>query len=322
MAVKGTQSRFWLYTINNPTEQDGPENWEELERPRTVYSIWQKECGAEGTEHYQGYVVFDKPQYLSACKKLNARAHWEPRKGSHAQAVTYCTKEDTRVSPPRSYGSDAGLAPSGSGPRTDLDIIKGDMDNGISEADLWRDQFGQCVRYHKSFTVYRTLRTPPRTRAPDVFVFWGPTAIGKSTVVFDESPSAFWKSKPAGSSHWWDGYDGTQDIVLDEYYGWISWSFLLRLLDRFPIELEVRGGRVPCAAKRVFITSNSHPVDWYRYGPRMAYQTLRRRITAIFTRSDLVSDWKLESDARAVTPSIICHDPESSRSRHFHPYDL
>ena len=77
----------WVFTINNPTDDDDPSKWEGVK-----YLCYQKELGEEQTEHYQGYVLFSSNKRLSALKKLHSRAHWEPRKGTHQQAVDYCTK--------------------------------------------------------------------------------------------------------------------------------------------------------------------------------------------------------------------------------------
>ncbi len=73
------------------------------------------------------------------------------------------------------------------------------------------------------------------------------------------APNAYWK--PVGE--WWDGYDGQEDVVMDDFYGWLKWSFLLNLLDRYPMLVPIKGGTKEFVAKRVFITSNKKPEMWY-----------------------------------------------------------
>lgn len=72
-------------------------------------------------------------------------------------------------------------------------------------------------------------------------------------------PNAYWK--PYGE--WWDGYDGHEDVIIDDFYGWLKWSFLLNLLDRYPLMLPNKGGYCECKIKRIIITSNKSPEEWY-----------------------------------------------------------
>lgn len=47
-----------------------------------------------GTRHYQGYVVFDRMQRLSAMKKIMPPGcHLEPAVGTTAENVVYCSKD-------------------------------------------------------------------------------------------------------------------------------------------------------------------------------------------------------------------------------------
>jgi len=81
-AATRSMGRNWLFTINNPTDGDNPEVWKDEVR----FAVWQKEKGADGTPHLQGYVVLKNNKRITGMKKMNARAHWEIRKGSHMQA--------------------------------------------------------------------------------------------------------------------------------------------------------------------------------------------------------------------------------------------
>lgn len=62
---------------------------------------------------------------------------------------------------------------------------------------------------------------------------------------------------------WWDGYEGQQVVIIDEFYGWLGYDFILRLTDRYPLLVETKGGTVQFVSRVVIFTSNSHPRDWY-----------------------------------------------------------
>lgn len=86
------RKRNWCFTLNNYI----PEEIKALEDGKYEY-VFQEETGSNGTPHLQGVLFFKNPQALSAMKKINSRAHWEPMKGNRNQAIAYCTKEDTRT---------------------------------------------------------------------------------------------------------------------------------------------------------------------------------------------------------------------------------
>ena len=78
-------------------------------------------------------------------------------------------------------------------------------------------------------------------------------------------PDAFWK---APESKWWDGYSGQETVVLDDFKDYaMPLVELQRLLDWYPLWVEVKGGSVPMMAKRYVLTSNTSPDDWYQGGP-------------------------------------------------------
>lgn len=85
----------------------------------------------------------------------------------------------------------------------------------------------------------------------------------------------------ANGSIWFDGYQGEDIVLIDDFYGWLPWTFLLKLLDRYPLRVQTKFGVVPFRSKIVYITSNVHPDKWYSYGENMVYEALRRRIDTI-----------------------------------------
>lgn len=134
------------------------------------------------------------------------------------------------------------------------------LDEGKTEKEIVDEDFGSWVRHYRAFREYRLMQSTPRNHAVEVIVLQGPTGTGKSKFAMDAYPDAYWKQR----SQWWDGYCNQETIILDEFYGWIPFDLLLRLCDRYPLLLETKGGQVQCVAKRVVITTNSLPGNWYR----------------------------------------------------------
>lgn len=270
-------SRNWVFTLNNPPEE-GYDIFEELGGGSKVrFLAYQLEVGSEGhTPHYQGYVVLKSKVRLTAVKKLLPTAHWEVRRGTHAEAFEYVTKDDTRAE--GAVPVVIGDPPDRQGARSDLVEVQKSLDSGASLADVAESHFAAFVRYHRGFQLYRQLRATVRSEHTYTSVFWGESGSGKSyRASFEAGAGAYYLPPPNQSTGavWWDGYEGQEDVVIDEFYGWIAHNFMLRLCDRQPIMVQSKGGNVPFVAKRLFITSNKAPSEWW---PRTGLGAMERRL--------------------------------------------
>lgn len=120
------------------------------------------------------------------------------------------------------------------------------------------------VRYGRGLRDYVNIMqfVKPRDFKTSVMVLVGPPGCGKSRHVAElvEGMSTYYK--PRGP--WWDGYDGHENVVIDDYYGWIAYDKLLRVCDRYPCKVHVKGSFAEFVAKWIFVTSNCHVCDWYR----------------------------------------------------------
>lgn len=272
-----TQSRRWCFTINNPGDEDHcHQHWSGWQGAR--YGICQLERGDGGTPHYQGYVEFSAPKRLSWLKaNCNPRAHWSAARGDQAANIAYCSKQEGRVDGPWTLGVAGPTGGAGQGSRSDLLLVQAALDRGDDDATVAESYFATWCRYRESFNVYRGLRAPEREWPMEVIVICGPPGSGKSSLARSLASDAYWWP---GAGEWFDGYRGQRTIVLDEFAGGLSWSFLLRLLDRYPLQVQVKGGFRPMVAQSVIITSNKKPEDWYdreKFFDR--FGALARRIT-------------------------------------------
>ena len=130
-------------------------------------------------------------------------------------------------------------------------------------------------------------RVYPRSRpeAPEVNLLYGPAGCGK-TWKCTELSDDLWMT-PVTDGLWFDGYDGQDDALLDDFSGKfskMSLTNLLRVLDRYVVQVPIKGGFVQFAPKRIFITTNIHPRDWYDYSERETqYAAVKRRFTRVDT---------------------------------------
>lgn len=112
---------------------------------------------------------------------------------------------------------------------------------------------------------------------PEVIWLYGATGQGKSFLAAsyferlrqEDQTITFFVHLP-GSLKWWDGYEGQHYVILDDFrrsqlkeVG--GFSYLLRLLDRYTLRLEVKGGSVVRAWHHIIITCPRSPVDEFTY---------------------------------------------------------
>lgn len=217
------------------------------------------------------------PARLQRIKELLkcSTAHVEKTKGSPQQAWDYCIKEDTRIDGPWTLGK----RPGGAGARTDIVAAIDLLRDGKRLADVLDLHPVVVVKYFRGLQAAATLLARPRdpSVAPIIEIFWGDSGTGKTRKATLENPDAYLLTKPNGNGTlWFDGYEGQSCIILDEFYGWVQYDLLLRLLDRYPLRVQTKGGTVEMQATKFVITSNKEWREWY---PNvLCHAALERRI--------------------------------------------
>lgn len=90
---------------------------------------------------------------------------------------------------------------------------------------------------------------------------FGKTGTGKSHMADSEAgTAAYWKD---GGSKWFHGYEGEENVVIDEYRSGFPYGVFLQLLDKYPLKVEVKGGMPEFVAKKLWITSHFAPHELY-----------------------------------------------------------
>lgn len=232
----------------------------------------------------QGYIEFTKKKRPSWLKNnVSKKAHFEPRRGTAEQARDYCRKDESRVSGPYECGT---WAPTTPGQRTDLeaaiDTLKRDGLKRVAE-----EHPELLLKYSRGFQTLALFTAPRRRHPPTVSLYYGKTGTGKTRAAYDEYPDLY--RKPPGHT-WFDGYSNEECLLLDDFSGAASKTrldYLLQLLDRYPIQLEVKGGHCQLLATTIIVTTNIHPCQWYDYSNRQEHlAALARRFHRVYTFVD------------------------------------
>lgn len=245
------KDRNWCFTCWDTNELNNI-----LKDDKSHYVIYGEEiCPNTNKLHYQGYAEFDNKVSIGNkghLKKIAKTTHWERRYSTQKQAIDYCKKDGKWFERGQ---------PSHQGERTDIMELKECIDKGAKLSEVADQHFEYFLKFNKGILMYMNLKPKVRTWKTECQIMVGPPGCGKS--IKCPTQNAFWLNRPTNSNIWWDGYNGEEDVVLDDFYSWVPFDLLLRILDRYPLNVEIKGGVVPFLAKRVWITSNQRINEWY-----------------------------------------------------------
>jgi len=307
---QGPQYKYWVWTLNNPTEEHVPPNvWPDVE-----YTVWQHERGEDGTEHIQGYVCFTVQKRLKWIKEnCDERAHWESRQGTHEQAKAYCMKEDTRIGGPWEHGDESKI-PRKKGERTDLKRVFDLLSTGSKEVDIMTnpDLFPVWARYYRAIERFELMSEHKRNWITFTTVYWGTSGCGKTRRAHYEASLKddgtvgepyYVLRKPAGQAVYWDGYKGEKNIIIDEFYGWIPRTAMQTICDRYPAIIDTKGGARNFLAKKIWITSNEPPEQWWS---RVGLGAMTRRLEGEHgVVVHMTEPWAPPGEVPAPLPMIV-----------------
>jgi len=241
-----SRTRGWIFTVNNYSEQDEHFIFN-LSNESTFVVCGREVAPTTGTRHLQGFVYFANKKTFSGVRDLLPEgAHVEPKSqhSSFRQCREYCTK-------------DGDFYESGDLPM-DPDR-KGDAGK-LSSAERWeravRGDFFELAPEH--YARYRSIHM--QFRAVDDRVnldndwICGHSGCGKSRFVRDTYETFYSK----GMNKWWDGYDGEDVVLLDDFapeHAKYLTYYLKIWADHYAFNAEVKGGMLKIRPKRIVVTS-------------------------------------------------------------------
>lgn len=260
MKTELKSGKTFTLTLNNWTKEEE----QMLKDFDCLYMAIGHEVGANGTPHLQAFMSFKTTKRPEGLKKICPRGHWENSIDEEA-AHNYCLKDlDYFVKDVRCRGK-----------RTDLEnAIKCLKENGMKEM---KQQFPiEFIKYHKG--LEKLIDHNPRDFKPYVEWIYGPTGAGKTKSVWDKEKNNCYISNK--NLQWWDGYENEEAVLIDDFRGdFCTFHELLRILDRYPYKVAVKGGFKELNSKRMYITSCYHPTEVY--STREDINQLIRRIDKV-----------------------------------------
>jgi len=296
MKGQGAKRQRYCFTWNNPT-MEGDELVSLMDGKDDIeLAVFQKEVGANGVPHFQGYMETKKRMYTTGVQSMMAPVKMSLLhcKGTKQQNHVYCTKEESRTEGPwyvKSSADDYTRKNGKQGQRTDLDdYAKLILDEGGITEKVIEEMPGHVVRFgkHGEDLIGRVKLMKAKADEKDYWreqwqrmqagleiegqkqrhleLFFGPTAVGKTTmvklrVIGELEQDLFEKD---ASSKWWGGYEGEKHVLLDEYKGGQTIDQFKAMTNVGVVPIEGKGTELVLLAESMYFTSNRHPSEWWK----------------------------------------------------------
>lgn len=258
---------YFLITWNNPKDTFQAI----MEQLQADYAVGQVEKGNSGTTHIQALVYFKSPRYSSDWKGIPA--HYEGIPAQDATRVRqYCTKEDTRVEGPFTYGAPPSFCkeqqPRSKGTADITIALQSFMQGRIKEVEP------NIIVNRGRQLVFAASLLQTTFHTPDVRGLWisGPPGTGKSTFAreYTRAYSLFFTAecltdelyiKP--QNKWWDNYANQAYTLLEDLdtSGACLSHYLKIWADKFGFHGEIKGSTVPLRYILFIVTSNYLPSE-------------------------------------------------------------
>lgn len=300
-------SRGWMVTINNPKIPGDAYLAQWFADGNIVFGCGQLEQAPEtGTPHLQMYIVTkvndaNKNGFGVKWMKENihSTAHLDKRQGSHEEARDYCTLKEYKgktkivLAGPWTIGEwseieekKKGSTKGGAKVKLNWETMLGEVKAGRSDKYLMEKYPHLFLTSHKAIEKARLVYASEVTRQqPKVFVLYGVTGSGKShkaNQIMLNNGGGHVFHKGNHGNFWADGYDPMRHNVVwfDEFDGsWFSYKQLLRVCDKWPYNMETKGGTVNFNPKLIIFTSSKHPKEWYSVEAVPDTSELMRRLS-------------------------------------------
>jgi len=276
-------SKSWIFTLNNH-DGDRDRQWlEDSALQHCAYMCFQRELApTTGTPHLQGWLYLLAPRTMRGLKSTvfapqrMQGVHLERARGSRDECFQYCSKEESRDPSPGFAFQEFGRFDDvpegrGQGARNDLTAVARAVRDGNSLRQLSEDFPVEYIKFSTGITkMFYLHHAVPRPRGPDnsftmPYVEWiyGPTGTGKTRYVYEQHEDSKIFRKTNGDA-WFDGYHGQEVALFDDFRAkWFSFSLLLNLTDRYPLNVGVKGDTVAWSPSYIYFTCPKHPRELF-----------------------------------------------------------
>lgn len=258
------RERAYFFTWNNYEEADYDMVKQYIVANCSYGLLCRELAPTTGTKHLHFYFYFKNKKTFKVIKKIFPKANIKEALGTAEQCKVYISKTDKDF-------FEYGEMPK-QGKRNDIQEVLASVRSGETMRDIIPKATSlQSIKVAEVCFKYFEKK---RDFKPMVYWYYGSTGTGKTRQAYEQFPDAYEKKS---ETKWWDGYDAHESVIIDDFRKHhIDFVELLKLLDRYPCKVEVKGGFRQLLARNIVITAPQHPKDMYEYCGEDVEQLLRR----------------------------------------------
>lgn len=323
-AEKSPKSQFWLFDIfdynkkmpNGRTKLENLYNAIKLDVVR--YIVFQSEiCPETKNKHLQGYIELNEQVRRKRLQEeiLKCGKHWCQARGdkNNKRSISYCQKPNSDWPASNSdydcYDTESNIRyESGNkdmtqGNRSDLGKIIDKIKNGESLKSALDGNEETYVRNYNGLRNLEYMLDKPRELSDplEVEVYYGAAGTGKSHKAYHENDKdSIFPVPPSEKYKWYTGYDNKKHTVVlyNDFNGSrMQRTTLLELTDIYPIQVETKGSLIHFKPKKIILTSNDNPLDWYECDENKKL-ALIRRFTKILEFQYVTGDMEIDKGTK------------------------
>lgn len=303
MGAENYQSRSWIVTIENPNNKGYTDDIikKKCDLFFPVYYCYAREIGDKGTPHIHIYIRTKGGTRFSTMQRRFPKAHLDVAQGTPQECRDYIRKEGEKYADKKHTSVPGSFYEFGELPKAvdtrscSMEDMLSDIKDGMSLLEL----VDKYPKYAFKIEDIKRLQTLERfekykkiMRNVNVTYLFGATGTGKSRSIFekygaDEIFRITDYSRPAAL---FDGYNGQDVVVFEEFSGQLPIETMLNYLDIYPLELPARYNNKIACFSNVYITSNIPLLAQYSKIQEVKPETWKaflRRFSAVYEYKNL-----------------------------------
>lgn len=285
---KARQIVATVFKINGtPVDESTRLDWDVFKHKLRYISYQIERCPSSGNLHIQCYLeAKDQMRKAGVQELFKEKCFVEPAHLPHA-AHDYTHKEDSRVVGPFTHGARVK-----SGERTDISRVSELILSGHTAAQILEELPDHFLRLQKGIERAIELRksfpnTPwDENRPRKVIVITGPPGTGKTSSIIRQygSQNVYDVQFVNG---FFNGYLNQPVALFDDFDpSNFKFPFLLKLLDRYPITVNVKNRGDVQWNPQVVVITNNYSIDTWYIGQNIDRVALYRRLDAVLEIRD------------------------------------